>query len=66
MKDIDPLNYFHGLDISCSFDGYYLTQANYNFDMHSQANLTDNKIANIETELNDRFNPHDGEPLQSP
>ncbi|KAA0065567.1 putative mitochondrial protein [Cucumis melo var. makuwa] len=27
MKDLGTLNYFHGLDISPSSNGYYLTQA---------------------------------------
>jgi hypothetical protein len=29
MKDLGPLSYFLGLEISSSSDGYYLTQAKY-------------------------------------
>ena len=29
MKDLGPLNYFLGLEVSSSADGYYLTQAKY-------------------------------------
>ncbi|XP_059454959.1 uncharacterized protein LOC132185165 [Corylus avellana] len=63
MKDIGPLSYFLGLEISSSLDGYYLTQAKYISDLLSQANLTDSKIVDTPTELNTRLTPHDGEPL---
>ena len=43
MKDLGPLNYFLGLEVSSSEDGYYLTQAKYNSDLISQANITDSK-----------------------
>ena len=33
MKDLGPLNYFLGLEVSSSADGYYLTQAKYTFDL---------------------------------
>ena len=35
MKDPDPLNYFLGLEVSSSADGYYLTQAKCTSDMIS-------------------------------
>ena len=35
MKDLDPLNYFLGLEVSSSVDGYYLTHAKYTFDLIS-------------------------------
>ena len=35
MKDLDPLNYFLGLEVSSSADDYYLTQAKYTSDMIS-------------------------------
>ena len=44
MKDLGPLNYFLGLEISSSADGYYLTQAKYNSDLISRVNITDSKI----------------------
>ena len=37
MKDLGPLNYFLGLEVSSSADGYYLTQAKYTSDMISRA-----------------------------
>ena len=35
MKDLGPLNYFLGLEVSSSADGYYHTQAKYTFDLIS-------------------------------
>jgi hypothetical protein len=64
MKDLGPLNYFLGLEISSSSDGYYLTRAKYISDLLSRANLTDSKIVDTPTELNTRLTPHDGEPLR--
>jgi hypothetical protein len=49
MKDLGNLNYFLGLEISSSFDGFYLTQAKYIFDLLSRANLTDCKLVDIPT-----------------
>jgi hypothetical protein len=64
MKDLGPLSYFLGLEISSSSDGYYLTQAKYISDLLSRANLTDSKIVDTPTELNTRLTPDDGEPLR--
>jgi myo-inositol-1-phosphate synthase len=63
MKDLGPLSYFLGLEISSSSDGYYLTQAKYISDLLSQASLIDSKIVDKLTELNTHLTPHDGEPL---
>uniref|UniRef100_A0A2N9EH44 Integrase catalytic domain-containing protein n=1 Tax=Fagus sylvatica TaxID=28930 RepID=A0A2N9EH44_FAGSY len=40
MKDLGPLSYFLGLEVSSSSDGYYLTQAKYTFDLISRAGIT--------------------------
>jgi hypothetical protein len=64
MKDLGPLNYFLGLEISSSSDGYYLTQTKYISDLLSRANLTDSKIVDTPAELNTRLTPYDGEPLR--
>ena len=61
MKDIDPLNYFLGLEVSSSADGYYLTQAKYTFDLISRASITDSKIIDTPIEYNCCLNSHDGE-----
>uniref|UniRef100_A0A2N9HQ21 Integrase catalytic domain-containing protein n=1 Tax=Fagus sylvatica TaxID=28930 RepID=A0A2N9HQ21_FAGSY len=63
MKDLGPLSYFLGLEVSSSSDGYYLTQAKYTSDLISRAGITDSKIADTPIEYNNRLNTHDGEPL---
>ena len=63
MKDLGPLNYFLGLEVSSSPDGYYLTQVKYTSDLISQTGITDSKIVDTPIEYNNRLNTHDGEPL---
>uniref|UniRef100_A0A2N9GS30 Reverse transcriptase Ty1/copia-type domain-containing protein n=1 Tax=Fagus sylvatica TaxID=28930 RepID=A0A2N9GS30_FAGSY len=63
MKDLGPLSYFLGLEVSSSSDGYYLTQAKYTSDLISRAGITDSKIIDTPIEYNNRLNTHDGEPL---
>ena len=63
MKDLGPLNYFLGIEVSSSVDGYYLTQAKYTSDLISRANITDSKIVDTPIEYNYRLNSHDGESL---
>ena len=63
MKDLGPLSYFIGLEVSSSSIGYYLIQAKYTSDLISQARITDNKIVDTPIEYNNRLNTHHGEPL---
>ena len=44
MKDLGPLNYFLGLEVSSYADDYYLTRAKYTSDLISRASITDSKI----------------------
>lgn len=44
MKDLRTLNYFFGLEVTSSSDGYYLSQAKYAFDLISKVGLIDSKI----------------------
>ena len=63
MKDLGPLSYFLGLEVSSSSDGYYLTQAKYISNLISRAGITDSKIVDTPIEYNNHLNTHDGEPL---
>ena len=63
MKDLGPLNYFLGLEVSSSADGYYLAQAKYTSDLISRASIIDSKIVDTPIEYNRRLNSHDGESL---
>ena len=65
MKDLGPLNYFLGLEVSSSIDDYYLTHTKYTSDLISQASITDSKIVDTPIEYNCRLNSHDGEPLSN-
>uniref|UniRef100_A0A2N9G6P0 Reverse transcriptase Ty1/copia-type domain-containing protein n=1 Tax=Fagus sylvatica TaxID=28930 RepID=A0A2N9G6P0_FAGSY len=63
MKDLGPLSYFLGLEVSLSSDSYYLTQAKCTSDLISRAGIMDSKIVDTPIEYNNRLNTHDGEPL---
>ena len=63
MKYLGPLNYFLGLEVSSSANGYYLTQAKYTSNLIYRASITDGKIVDTPIEYNYRLNSHDGEPL---
>ena len=65
IKDLGPLNYFLGPEVSSSADGYYLTQAKYTSDLISRAIITDSKIVDTPIEYNCRLNSHDGESLSN-
>uniref|UniRef100_A0A2N9G4E2 Integrase catalytic domain-containing protein n=1 Tax=Fagus sylvatica TaxID=28930 RepID=A0A2N9G4E2_FAGSY len=63
MKDLGTLSYFLGLEVTSSYDGYYLSQAKYASDLLSKAGLTDSKTVSTPLELNVKLNTTDGEPL---
>jgi hypothetical protein len=63
MKDLGPLSYFLGLEVSSSSDDYYLTQAKYTSDLISRAGIKDSKIVDTPIEYNNCLNTHDGELL---
>ena len=63
MKDLGTLSYFLNLEVTFSFNGYYLSQAKYASDLLSKAGLTDSKTIFISLELNVNLNTTDGEPL---
>ena len=63
MKELGPLNYFLGLEVSSFADDYYLTQAKSTFDLISRASITDSKIVDTPIEYNCRLNSYDGESL---
>ena len=63
MKDLDPLNYFLGLEVSSSTNGYYLTQAKYTSNLISRASITNSKIVDTPIKYNCHLNSHDGQSL---
>ncbi|XP_065629881.1 uncharacterized mitochondrial protein AtMg00810-like [Quercus suber] len=63
MKDLSTLSYFLGLEVTLSYNGYYLSQAKYASDLLSKAGITDNKIVSTLLEYNVKLTPLDGEPI---
>ena len=63
MKDLGTLSYFLGLEVTSSFDGYYLSQAKYASDLLSKAGIINNKTISTPLEYNAKLTPLDGEPI---
>ena len=63
MKDLGTLSYFLGLEVTSSFDGYYLSQAKYDFDLLSKACIIDNKTVSIPLAYSAKLTPLEGEPI---
>lgn len=63
MKDLSPLSYFLGLEISSTSAGHYLSQAKNASDLLARADLTDSKTASTSVDLTVRLTPLDGTPL---
>ncbi|XP_022851730.1 uncharacterized protein LOC111373423 [Olea europaea var. sylvestris] len=59
MKDLGPLRYFLGLEVSSNSDGYYLSLAKYASDLLSQTRITDNKTVSTPLEPNVKLTPVD-------
>ncbi|XP_057513832.1 uncharacterized mitochondrial protein AtMg00810-like [Actinidia eriantha] len=66
MKDLGDLNYFLGVEVSSTSDGYYLSQTKYASNLLSRVGLTDKKTVDTPLEDNVRLNTIDGEPLSDP
>ncbi|KAL5844632.1 hypothetical protein ACOSQ3_010687 [Xanthoceras sorbifolium] len=63
MKDLGTLSYFFGLEVTSSFDRYYLSQVKYASDLLTKACITDNKIVSTPLEYNAKLTPLDSEPI---
>ena len=61
MKDLGTLSYFLGLEVTSPFDGYYLSQAKYAYDLLSKAGITNNKTVSTPLEYNAKLTPLNGE-----
>ncbi|XP_028064022.1 uncharacterized protein LOC114267214 [Camellia sinensis] len=58
MKDLDPLQYFLGIEVASSPKGYFLSQAKYANEVIHRASLTDTEVSDTPIELN--LNSTDG------
>ena len=63
MKDLGILSYFLGLEVTSSFDEYYLSQVKYASDLFSKVSITNNEIVSTPLEYNAKLTPLDGEPI---
>ncbi|XP_019178900.1 PREDICTED: uncharacterized protein LOC109174062 [Ipomoea nil] len=66
MKDLGPLSYFLGLEVSYTSNGYYLSQAKYAADLLSRVGITDSSTTSTPLDTNVKLTPFDGTPLADP
>jgi hypothetical protein len=60
MPDLGPLRYFLEIEISSTFEGFFLSQENYIHDLLDRASLTNHRTAETLMELNVHLTPNDG------
>ncbi|XP_028118492.1 uncharacterized protein LOC114316033 [Camellia sinensis] len=65
IKDLGPLSYFLGLEISHDSTSSFLSQAKYTSDLLARAGLTDCKIPSSPLETQSRLSPLDGSLLSN-
>jgi hypothetical protein len=66
MSDLGPLQYFLGIEISSTPEGFFLSQEKYIQVLLDHASLTDHRTAETPMELNVYLVATDGEPLEDP
>ena len=66
LKDLGPLHYFLGLQVTRSSSGLYLNQAKYATDLLKKHNMLDSKPAKSPSCPNTRLSLHKGDALPDP
>ncbi|KAM2512647.1 hypothetical protein PS1_036897 [Malus domestica] len=66
LKDLGPLHYFLGLQVSTKALGMHLTQAKYAYDLLNKANMLECKPCSTHVAAKLSLSAHDGVPLSSP
>uniref|UniRef100_A0A2N9ITN0 Reverse transcriptase Ty1/copia-type domain-containing protein n=1 Tax=Fagus sylvatica TaxID=28930 RepID=A0A2N9ITN0_FAGSY len=66
IKDLGPLHYFLGLQVSRSSDALHVTQTKYASDLLTKHHMVDSKIAHTPCSPNTRLSIHEGELLFDP
>ena len=66
MKDLGPLRYFFGIEVTYSSRGYLLSYSKYVVDILERARLTDNKTLDTPIEVNSKYSSSNGVPLLDP
>jgi len=66
MKDLGTLRYFLGIEVAYSQRGYLLSQSNYIANILENAHISDTRVIDSPLELNVKYAPSDGVPLEYP
>jgi hypothetical protein len=66
MSDFGPMKYFHGIEMSSTPEGFFLSQEKYIQDLLDRASLTDHWTVETPMEINIHLTPTDGEPVEVP
>jgi transposase InsO family protein len=66
LKDLGPLHYFLGLQVTRSSSGLYLNQAKYTHDLLKKHNMLTSKSAKSPSCPNTRLSLHESDPLPDP
>lgn len=66
MSDLGSLNYFLGIEVTSTADGYYISQRYYIEDLLAQSGLTNTRTATTPMELNVHIRSTDGTLLNNP
>ncbi|WVZ94097.1 hypothetical protein U9M48_040034 [Paspalum notatum var. saurae] len=66
MSDLGRLRYFIGIEVSSTYEGFYLSQETYIQGLLDRASITDHKTEETPMELNLQRSATDGEPLDDP
>lgn len=66
LKDLGPLQYFLGLQVSTTEHGMHLSQLKYAYDLLQKANMLECKPCSIPVATKLSLSSHDGVPLLSP
>ncbi|WVZ93716.1 hypothetical protein U9M48_039674 [Paspalum notatum var. saurae] len=66
MSDLGPFRYFLGIEVSSTYEGFYLSQEKYIQGLLDRASITDHKTEETPMELNLHLSATDGEPLDDP
>ena len=66
LKDLGPLHYFLGLQLSRSSDALHVTQTKYASDLLIKHHMVDSKIAHTPCSPNTQLSIHEGELLSDP
>uniref|UniRef100_A0ACD5VIN0 Uncharacterized protein n=1 Tax=Avena sativa TaxID=4498 RepID=A0ACD5VIN0_AVESA len=66
MSNLGSLRYFLGIEVSSTFDGFFISQEKYIHDLLDRAALSDERTVETPMELNVHLRAADGDPLSDP